>query len=168
MRRIWAVAAIAASLTISSCAFDALDSGTTGGDAPVSPTPTSPPALADEPVLKMGATTFGEVMVENGGMTVYVFDMDEVGSGVSSCEGACLQAWIPVTSVTENPTVEGLQGVVIDTIPAQEGTHQLTVNGRPVYRYQDDTQPGDAFGQAVGDVWWTLDSAGTPITTGGS
>ncbi|AOW93718.1 hypothetical protein BFN03_16590 [Rhodococcus sp. WMMA185] len=166
MRRTWVLAAIAAaSLTFSSCAFDATDSGTTGGDAPVSPTPTSPPAEAGEPVLMMGATTLGEVMVEDGGMTVYVYDRDEVGSGASSCEGACLEAWIPVTSVTENPTVEGLGDVVIDTIPAADGTHQLTVNGRPVYRYMDDTEPGDAFGQAVGDVWWTLDSAGNPVTT---
>ncbi|WP_072691194.1 COG4315 family predicted lipoprotein [Rhodococcus marinonascens] len=166
MRRTWVLAAIAAAgLTFSGCATDATDSGTTGGDAPVSPTPTSPPALPGEPVLTMGATTFGEVMVEDGGMTVYVYDMDEVGSGASSCDDTCLQSWIPVTSVIENPAVEGLQDVVIDTIPAADGTHQLTVNGRPVYRYMDDTVPGDALGQAVGDVWWTLDSAGNPITT---
>jgi predicted lipoprotein with Yx(FWY)xxD motif len=61
--------------------------------------------------------------------------------------------------------VQGLKEVVIDTIPAADGTHQLTVNGRPVYRYKDDNKPGDAFGQAVGSVWWTLDSAGNPVTT---
>ncbi|MFF2027054.1 COG4315 family predicted lipoprotein [Rhodococcus koreensis] len=166
MRRTWALAAIVAvSLTFSSCAYDRTDSGDTGGNAPVSPTPTSPPALPGTPVLKMGPTTLGEVMVDEGGMTVYVYDKDEVGSGASSCRDTCLQSWPPVTSVTENPTVQGLQEVVIDTIPAADGTHQLTVNGRPVYRYKDDNEPGDAYGQAVGSVWWTLDSAGNPVTT---
>ncbi|RZL74400.1 MAG: hypothetical protein EOP32_34490 [Rhodococcus sp. (in: high G+C Gram-positive bacteria)] len=166
MRQTWVLAAIAAvSLTFSSCAYDSTDSGDTGGNAPVSPTPTSLPAAPGAPVLKMGPTTLGEVMVDDGGMTVYVYDKDEVGSGASSCRDTCLQSWPPVTSVTENPTVEGLQEVVIDTIPAADGTHQLTVNGRPVYRYKDDTEPGDAYGQAVGSVWWALDSAGNPVTT---
>ncbi|AWK70658.1 hypothetical protein CBI38_02820 [Rhodococcus oxybenzonivorans] len=166
MRRTWALAAIAAvSLAFSSCAYDSTDSGDTGGNAPVSPTPTSPPASPSEPVLKMGPTTIGEVVVDTGGMTVYVYDNDEVGSGASSCRGPCLESWPPVTSVTENPVVQGLQEVVVDTIPAADGTHQLTVNGRPVYRYKDDNEPGDAFGQAVGSVWWTLDSSGNPVTT---
>lgn len=121
--------------------------------------------VPSEPVLKMGPTTIGEVVVDTGGMTVYVYDNDEVGSGASSCRGPCLESWPPVTSVTENPVVQGLQEVVVDTIPAADGTHQLTVNGRPVYRYKDDNEPGDAFGQAVGSVWWTLDSSGNPVTT---
>lgn len=166
MRRTWALAAlIVASFAFASCSFASTDSGDTGGDEAVSPTPTSPPTAPGAPVLKLGPTTMGEVVVDAGGMTVYVYDNDEVGSGSSSCTGPCLESWSPVTTVTENPKVEGLEEVVIDTIPAEDGTHQITVNGRPVYRYQDDVEVGDAYGQAVGAVWWALDKTGNAITS---
>lgn len=40
---------------------------------------------------------------------------------------------------------------------------QVTYNGWPLYRYSQDAQPGDAIGQAVGDVWFVVSSGGEAV-----
>ncbi|QNG20998.1 hypothetical protein G4H71_08620 [Rhodococcus triatomae] len=166
MYRTW-TAAVAASilLLVAGCSPGSEDAGYDAFDDDTPPpTTTSEPTPPGEPVLTLGPTTLGEVVVDAGGLTVYVYDADEVGSATSTCTGPCLESWEPVTSSTTEPLVEGLEDtVVVETIPSGDA-HQIVVNGRPVYRSTGDREPGDAFGQAVGDTWWALDRSGLAVT----
>ena len=40
------------------------------------------------------------------------------------------------------------------TVTRADGSAQLTYNGRPLYFYIKDTNPGDTKGQGVGGVWY--------------
>jgi predicted lipoprotein with Yx(FWY)xxD motif len=62
------------------------------------------------------------------------------------------------------PTMTGVTGTVA-SIDTPDGKKQLTLGGWPLYYWAKDTKPGDVTGQAVKDVWWVLDAAGTPIKT---
>jgi predicted lipoprotein with Yx(FWY)xxD motif len=61
-----------------------------------------------------------------------------------------------------------------DTITREDGDEQLAFNGRPLYRFVDDVNPGDANGQRSGGVWFTVpandvevaDSDGGRVTVG--
>jgi len=49
----------------------------------------------------------------------------------------------------------GLTGE-LGTIERTDGGRQVTYNGMPLYYWIQDSNPGDATGQAVGDVWYVV------------
>lgn len=112
--------------------------------------------------LGVAETDLGEVVVDAEGMVVYYFTNDEANSGVSACEGGCLEAWPPVLSDSETPEVEGVTGEV-GTIETPEGELQVTINGMPIYYFAEDQAPGDTNGQGVNEVWYVVAPDGTMI-----
>jgi len=116
-----------------------------------------------EAVLAAADSNLGEIVVDGRGMTVYMFDKDTQGSGVSTCSGDCLVAWPPVIAESESPSVEGVSGEV-GTITRDDGTIQVTLEGWPLYLWKDDKAPGDTTGQGVNGVWWVLTPDGTKVT----
>ena len=143
MRRQWLFATVASTaLILTGCSPDALDSGDSADNVTAISTSLSPPAAADAPLLKTADSPLGTIAVDGEGMTVYVYNPDEENSQAGSCDEACLRYWPAVTSVTDSPIVEGIDAV-IGTIDGPEGSFQITVNGKPVYRYLDDKVPGD-------------------------
>jgi predicted lipoprotein with Yx(FWY)xxD motif len=87
-------------------------------------------------------------------MTLYYFTKD-VTPGVSVCEGDCLVAWPPLLVEDGQQPVagEGVSGV-LGVITRTDGTFQVTYDGRPLYYWQGDTEPGMTTGQGVNDVWF--------------
>lgn len=163
MRRQWLFATVASTaLILTGCSPDALDSGDSADNVTAISTSLSPPAAADAPLLKTADSPLGTIAVDGEGMTVYVYNPDEENSQAGSCDEACLRYWPAVTSVTDSPIVDGIDAV-IDTVDGPEGSFQITVNGKPVYRYLDDKVPGDMLGQSVGSLWWMIDAAGNPV-----
>lgn len=112
--------------------------------------------------LGVAETDLGEVVVDAEGMVVYVFTNDEPDSGVSACEGGCLEAWPPVLSDSDSPEVEGVTGEV-GTIETPDGDMQVTINGMPIYYFAEDEAPGDTNGQGVNEVWYVVAPDGTMI-----
>jgi predicted lipoprotein with Yx(FWY)xxD motif len=56
-------------------------------------------------------------------------------------------------------------------ITRPDGTKQLTIDGRPVYTYLADKQPGDVNGQGFGGLWYVIRPDGTMVksqSSGGS
>jgi predicted lipoprotein with Yx(FWY)xxD motif len=104
----------------------------------------------------------GQILVDQGGMTLYLFDKDEAGK--SNCAGDCLVNWPPL--IVENLDAitagTGVTGTV-DVLDLTDGTYQVLYAGHPLYYYAKDTQPGETNGQAVGEVWWVLDAAGNAV-----
>ncbi len=138
------------------------DDEATGGNAG-NPASASPSGETANAVLTTGDTDLGTVVVDAKGMTVYVFDKDTPGSGVSTCTGGCLEAWPPVVADSDSPVADGVDGDV-GTITRDDGTKQVTLDGYPLYYWQDDANAGDATGQGVQGVWWVVAPDGTKIT----
>lgn len=120
-------------------------------------------AGATAALVEVGATDLGDVLVDGDGMTLYVFDADDVDT--SACTDGCLDTWPPVLA-SEVSAGEGVTGE-LGTFTRDDGDVQVTVGGRPLYRYATDAEPGDTAGQGVGDAWWVVDPAGTAVTESG-
>lgn len=125
-----------------------------------SPTPTE---AAAPPALVVGDTSLGSIVVDAAGLTVYYYDADTAGSGVSTCSGGCLEAWPPVHGGAEL-TVDAGISAELGSITGTDGQPQLTLNGLPLYYYRDDHAPGDVTGQGLGGVWWVVAPDGSKIT----
>jgi predicted lipoprotein with Yx(FWY)xxD motif len=113
-------------------------------------------------VLATADSDLGTIVVDASFRTVYYFDEDTAGSGTSACSGDCLEKWPPVTADAGSPEVDGVTGDVA-TITRDDGTTQLTLDGRPLYPSAGDGAPGDVNGQGVGGVWWVVSPDGAAI-----
>lgn len=99
--------------------------------------------------LLAGCATTGSPsrpLADDDGMTVYTFDQDERGAQESACYGNCAVRWPPVPA-------ESISGESIDAMTRDDGTRQATHDGRPLYYYAGDSEPGDMKGDNVGGVW---------------
>lgn len=105
---------------------------------------------------------YGDILVDSEGMTLYMFDKDTKGDGASACYDGCADNWPPF--VAEDPSAGDDVSAALSTFERDGGDMQVTANGWPLYYFASDESPGDAKGQGVGDVWWVLDPAGTPVT----
>lgn len=109
--------------------------------------------------LAVAESPLGEIVVDGEGMTVYMFDSDTQGAGVSTCEGQCATNWPAVTTDGGAPDAEGVTGE-LGTITGVDGSTQVTLNGWPLYYFAGDTAPGAVAGQGVNEVWWVLSPEG--------
>lgn len=138
------------------------------GTQPDETTPDAPAtmALPEEPAPAMmialaGVGDLGQVLVDAEGYTLYVFLNDKPGT--SNCTGNCAANWPPLLAEGEVVTGDGLDAGLVATITRDDGTIQVTYNGRPLYYYYDDNNPGDANGQGANDVWYVISGAGEPV-----
>jgi predicted lipoprotein with Yx(FWY)xxD motif len=105
--------------------------------------------------LKVARTTAGTVLASPKGLTLYYYTGDKPGSGRSSCTGACADAWPPLVAPVRAPAGVHLPGK-LGFITRPNGTKQVTLNGYPLYRYGDDTRPGQAKGNGEGGEWHVI------------
>jgi predicted lipoprotein with Yx(FWY)xxD motif len=157
-------------LVIAACGGAADDSTDTSevavdttGAAETTTTSESMDTTTSEPEEMMGSVTsaessLGTVLVDESGRTLYIFTVDE--GDVSVCYGDCEAAW-PV--VMAGASVDEMVSVTTGSTTRDDGVEQLTINGRPAYRFAADAAPGDVNGQGVNGVWFVLDVDGEPI-----
>ena len=106
------------------------------------------------------ASGVGTVLVGGTGLTLY--ELDTESGGQIMCTGACRTAWPPlllpagVTAATPGVGVTGTLG----TITRPDGGRQVTYDGRPLYRYSGDQDPGQANGQGIQGVWFAMTPSG--------
>jgi predicted lipoprotein with Yx(FWY)xxD motif len=90
----------------------------------------------------------GDVLVNQAGMTLYVFDKDAPASGKSVCNAQCATNWPPLTaSADAKPTGEW------SVVSRDDGTKQWAYKGRPLYQWSKDQKPGDKSGDGIGGMW---------------
>lgn len=94
------------------------------------------------------AKAVDNVLTDSSGMTLYVFDKDAAGSGKSVCNDACAVNWPPLMA-QENDKASGNFSIV----KRDDGSMQWAYNGKPLYRWIKDKQPGDKTGEGVNNVW---------------
>ncbi len=124
-------------------------------------TPAKAAAAADD-VLAVADTSLGSVLVDDHGLTLYMFTKDSQG-GDSTCYDQCEAKW-PVLEGTLTAG-SGVDGSLIGTVARTNGTTQATYNGWPLYYFAPDTAAGEVKGQGVGEVWYVLDANGEPVMT---
>lgn len=165
--RHWAVAAVAL-LALSGCAAQAgAGAGTPSASTPSAASSAygaseSPAASGSGAVVQVGSTSLGDVLVDQAGMTLYMFDKDTQGSP-STCYDQCASAWPPLLTDGSPSAGTGADDGKLGTAERTDGTTQVTYDGWPLYYWAQDAKPGDVNGQGVNGVWWVLNADGTPI-----
>jgi predicted lipoprotein with Yx(FWY)xxD motif len=171
--------ALVAAMVIAGCGSSSSSSSTTTEanepaaaetEAPKEEAPAKEEAAAAEPegeatpVALGEAAGVGKVLVDSEGMTLYYFQKDQKGSGKSKCEGACAEAWPPLTTEGEPEAMSGVKAAMLGTIKRSDGTTQVTYAGWPLYTFVEDQKPGEDNGtdsKAFGASWYPLHSNGT-------
>ncbi len=104
--------------------------------------------------IATATTAAGPVLTGEDGMTLYFFAND-TAPGVSTCAGDCLANWPPVLNGGRDVFVAG-DGVtgVLALASGEDGSEQLTYDGRPLYYFAGDQAAGDVTGQGIGGVWF--------------
>lgn len=110
-----------------------------------------PPAtVAAEKLPKVGT-----VLVGPTGMTLYMFTKDTADT--SNCYDQCATNWPPLLVKSADEIVPGVNLLgKWGTTKRKDDTLQVTYNGMPLYYWKDDKAIGDATGENVGKVWFTV------------
>ena len=105
----------------------------------------------------------GSILVNARGLTLYRFTKDR--NGASACTGGCAAAWPPLlVSGSAKPVAgAGITASKLGTMKRSDGTMQVTYGGAPLYRYAEDTKPGQAKGQGEGGVWFAVSPSGALV-----
>ncbi|MQA12030.1 MAG: hypothetical protein GEU98_26540 [Pseudonocardiaceae bacterium] len=117
------------------------------------------PASGSPKLTAVELDGLGQVLTDQDGFTLYRFDKDNSRPPQSNCDGECTTKWPPM--LTEGPVqVEGVDQDAVGTVARADGTKQVTVGNWPVYRFAEDTAPGQANGHGVGGNWFAVDAQG--------
>jgi len=97
----------------------------------------------------------GTVLVGPTGMTLYMYTKDTADT--STCYDKCAEKWPPLLVNSEKDLMPGLNlPGKFATTTRKDGKIQVTYNGMPLYYWADDKAIGDATGENVGKVWFTV------------
>ena len=111
-------------------------------------TPTAP---AGKTVKLVNNDTFGEILTDAEGLSLYFFSDDTKDN--SACLDGCLNAW-PLFYSEDLVVDSGLDINDFDTITRTDGAKQTTYKGWPLYYYVSDVNAGDTLGDNVGEEWF--------------
>lgn len=128
---------------------------------------TQAPTARTGSVMVTNNTTYGKIVTDAGGMTLYMYPNDTHDTSTSNCYDACAQRW-PALLADANGKFDikssELDPKLFGTTTRKDNTKQVTFNGWPLYYWQNDKKPGDTLGFGVGDIWWVMTPDGGIIT----
>jgi predicted lipoprotein with Yx(FWY)xxD motif len=130
--------------------------------ASTSTTPSASSAAAT--IAVAGNAKLGQILVDGGGRTVYLFEADKGHTSV--CYTDCAAAWPPVITHGAPQAGSGATSSLLGTTTRTDGSLQVTYNGHPLYYWIADKNPGDATGQDLnnfGGAWYVLSPNGMQI-----
>jgi predicted lipoprotein with Yx(FWY)xxD motif len=122
--------------------------------------PPSPTTSIAPPDVAIATSSLGSILVDGEGLTLYVFSNDAPGS--SSCIDSCALSWPPLAASTV-AVGDDLDPADFSLITRPDGTSQLAVGQRPLYRFAGDIAPGETSGQGLNGLWFVVAPDGTPI-----
>ena len=107
---------------------------------------------------------FGRVLFDANSQAIYVFEIDDPNQ--SNCTSdECVEAWPPVLTEEEPSAGAGIEAELLGTISRDDGTLQVTYDGRPLYFYEHEG-PGEIKCHNVnlhGGLWWVVTPSGNPV-----
>ena len=115
--------------------------------------PFEPAPLPAPRVIVSETESFGKILTNGSGRTIYIFTAD--GDTGSACNGGCAETWPPVL-VDAGVTPTGGPGVTgeLGTLIREDGTTQVTYDGNPLYYYFQDFELNEVTGHGIGGVWY--------------
>ena len=110
-------------------------------------------------VKVMRNPTLGKrILVTRSGMTLYSLSAERHGRFICTTS-ACISLWKPLTvPAGVKPTGTGN----LSTVRRPDGKRQVAFKGAPLYRFVQDTKPGDTMGNGFRDV-----GVWRPVVAGG-
>ena len=158
------VAAVAAvGLTVAACGggstYHAPAASSASPTAPAAPPTTTPAQPTTSVTIAARSSRLGQIVVDAAGNTLYTFDKDMAGSGSSNCYGACATTWPAATLNGQPSSASGLTGA-LGSLTRTDGAKQISLDGRPLYRYAGDGAPGDTNGEGIGGIWHVVHTTG--------
>jgi predicted lipoprotein with Yx(FWY)xxD motif len=109
-------------------------------------------AFAANVAVAQSVTEANGFLADASGRTLYTFDKDAANK--SNCNGGCAGAWPPFL-VKDGDRAS----TRFNVITRDDGTRQWALNGKPLYFYAADVQPGDVKGDGVNGVWHVIRGA---------
>lgn len=114
----------------------------------------------------------GDVLVNTDGRALYTTDQ-ETGGKVVCTSADCLAVWIPLTVADSNkPTGPDELSDKLATVDRPDGKRQVTYEGKPIYTFALDRDPGVVNGNGVSDTfagtkftWHAVTTSGTAPTS---
>jgi predicted lipoprotein with Yx(FWY)xxD motif len=112
------------------------------------------------------------LLIDSTGAALYTSEQEK--NGTVMCTGGCTQIWLPLAAPSSGqPTAgDGVSGKV-GTVKRPDGSRQVTLDGRPLYRFAEDTDKGKATGDNVSDsfggqkfTWHAEGDAGSSLSGG--
>jgi len=97
------------------------------------------------------------ILVTRSGLTLYSLSAERHGRFICT-NGACLSGWKPLV-VAGGVTPTGIKGLTVVKRP--DARRQVSFHGAPLYRFVQDTKPGQVKGNGFKDV-----GVWRPVTTG--
>ena len=118
-------------------------------------------AQAKGAVVSTASTSFGRIIVDSRGRTIYLFGKDR--NSKSACSGQCAVFWPPLITNGKPRVTSGAKASLIGTTRRADGRLQVTYNHHPLYTFVKDTKAGQTNGEGVnafGAEWDALSPAG--------
>jgi len=88
------------------------------------------------------------------------------------CTGGCLSIWLPLKAPSGNPTAGDDVSGELGVVKRPDGSRQVTLEGRPLYRFAEDGSDGKATGDNVTDSFdgqkFTWHAEGTAKSSSGN
>jgi predicted lipoprotein with Yx(FWY)xxD motif len=122
---------------------------------------TAPASAADRGTLTVRPSEYGRVLFDGKGFALYAFTYDRKSK--SRCSGACATAWPPYTVKSKPKAGKGVSAKLLGTTRRSDGSLQVTYDGRPLYYYVGEKQPGLILCQGVdefGGLWLVVRGSG--------
>ena len=114
---------------------------------------TAEPEAKQNTVRLAEDATYGKILTDENGMSLYFFSKDVAGAALCDAGGDCISKW-PVF-YSETLTLDaGLEKSDFATITRADGAKQTTYKGWPLYFFFNDTKAGDVNGENVNEVWF--------------
>jgi predicted lipoprotein with Yx(FWY)xxD motif len=167
-----AVMVVAAALVIGACGSDEDGGGSNEASTPEpsvqqqkieTNTETGSKASMAGTTIATGDSQFGDVLFDGEDRAIYYFDKEK--TSVSQCYGACAVAWPPVLTDGPPRAGAGAEDDLLGTTERNDGTSQVTYDGRPLYYYVDDPA-GEVLCHNVeefGGLWLAVQPDGRPV-----
>jgi predicted lipoprotein with Yx(FWY)xxD motif len=125
---------------------------------------TRPTASRSTGELSTRHTPLGQILVDGGGRSLYLFEADKPNRSTLSAAG--LKVW-PAFAASRVPRAAGgVSAAHISLIRTNGGT-QVAYFGHPLYYFVGDEMPGDTAGQGLrefGALWFAVSPSGRADT----
>ncbi len=93
----------------------------------------------------------GDVLVDKDGSALYASVQEADGKVL--CVDSCASIWVPLTISGGSPTGSDGLGRNLGVATRPDGTRQVTFDGRLLYSFAEDTDPGVVTGNGFSDMF---------------